>query len=351
MALQPYEEYLKDAKDIHGDKYIYPSKEVYESKDLKIPLVCAIHGTFHKNRREHIRLKAGCAKCAIKQRKGKKKITREQVIERSNKIHNNKYNYDKMVLGATTKVHVTITCPIHGDFQQAPYKHMDNRGCPKCAGKHSYNYEEWRELAKSIRGDKYSYDNAYYVNKTTKVNITCKLHGDFSQLPGDHLYKKVGCGLCNASTGEKKVITILEKHNIPYEFQYSLPDSRYEFDFKIPGINILIEYNGKQHYEFTPHFHSRPGYGFDYQQELDHQKRLLIDSTDLNLIVIRYDVVDMEDFLLKEISKYYKYRVNNKWYKTYLAYLKGEKLLNPDGSENLVDPEVRKNASKYLVHK
>lgn len=27
---------------------------------------------------------------------------------------------------------VTIICPIHGEFQQKPYKHLQGQGCPIC---------------------------------------------------------------------------------------------------------------------------------------------------------------------------------------------------------------------------
>jgi len=47
-------------------------------------------------------------------------------------VHGNRYNYSKT---AYTNYHtkVTITCPIHGDFEQTPAHHINGTGCSSCA--------------------------------------------------------------------------------------------------------------------------------------------------------------------------------------------------------------------------
>jgi len=55
----------------------------------------------------------------------------ETFIERSNLLHNSKYNYDNVVyVNAHTKIE--IVCPIHGSWQQRPHDHLTGYGCPKC---------------------------------------------------------------------------------------------------------------------------------------------------------------------------------------------------------------------------
>ena len=62
------------------------------------------------------------------------RITLEEIIERHKKSNpNTDYDYGKTVLGQTLHDKVIITCPIHGDFIQAPHEHMKGQGCPKCA--------------------------------------------------------------------------------------------------------------------------------------------------------------------------------------------------------------------------
>ena len=60
-----------------------------------------------------------------------RKITKEEFIQRASTIHNNKYLYDK-VNYVNTSTKVTITCPIHGDFKQTPNNHLQGQGCQKC---------------------------------------------------------------------------------------------------------------------------------------------------------------------------------------------------------------------------
>ena len=59
------------------------------------------------------------------------KKTTEQFIFEANKKHSNFYNYSKTNY-INNKTKVIITCPIHGDFEQAPANHLGGQGCRKC---------------------------------------------------------------------------------------------------------------------------------------------------------------------------------------------------------------------------
>lgn len=120
-------------------------------------------------------------------------------VERANKVHNNKYSYEKVnYINSLTKV--IITCPIHGDFEQSPAQHLSRHGCPKCAtiyikSKISSNTKDFIEKAKQIHGDKYDYSKVLYVNNRNPVEIICPEHGSFYQTPKNHL-KNGGCKKC-----------------------------------------------------------------------------------------------------------------------------------------------------------
>lgn len=57
-----YDEFVKRAKAVHGDKYDY-SKVQYVRKDVKVCIVCPIHGEFMQTPASHIVQKQGCPKC------------------------------------------------------------------------------------------------------------------------------------------------------------------------------------------------------------------------------------------------------------------------------------------------
>ena len=61
-----------------------------------------------------------------------------------------KYDYSKVeYINAKTKV--CIICPIHGEFWQTPYQHLNlKQGCSKCSKNHNYTTEEFIDRAKEI---------------------------------------------------------------------------------------------------------------------------------------------------------------------------------------------------------
>lgn len=68
-------------------------------------------------------------------------------------------------------------------------------GCPRCAKCCQYTTIEWIEKAKEIHGNKYDYSKAIYINSKTKLTIICPIHGEFEQAPSEHLGGK-GCKYC-----------------------------------------------------------------------------------------------------------------------------------------------------------
>lgn len=60
--------------------------------------------------------------------------------------------------------------------------------------------------AKKVHGDKYDYTKVNYINNSTKICITCPKHGDFWQMPNNHLSGN-GCPIC-CKRKEKKVFGI-----------------------------------------------------------------------------------------------------------------------------------------------
>jgi len=124
-----------------------------------------------------------------------KKLTIEEFILISNKKHNNKYNYSKSIY-VNNHTKLIISCPKHGDFLQKPNDHMNGHGCDICGGKIKITSKEFIIKANLIHNNKFDYSNIEYTNTTTKTNIKCVKHGEFYQLPSSHL-QGVGCPKCN----------------------------------------------------------------------------------------------------------------------------------------------------------
>lgn len=68
---------------------------------------------------------------------------------KANKKHNNFYDYDKInYINGKTKT--TITCKIHGDFDQLPESHLSGHGCKKCATV-GFSKESWLKRLKGMK--------------------------------------------------------------------------------------------------------------------------------------------------------------------------------------------------------
>lgn len=58
-------------------------------------------------------------------------ISAEEIQRRGEIKHANKYVYHLDTYKGTQKL-MSITCPIHGKFEQRPVDHCAGQGCPKC---------------------------------------------------------------------------------------------------------------------------------------------------------------------------------------------------------------------------
>ena len=123
-----------------------------------------------------------------------KKKSNNEFIREVQLIHHNRYDYSK-VKYINNKTKVCIICPDHGEFWQIPSDHLNGKGCPQCAGNVRYNKDTFVEKAKIIHNDRYDYSKVQYVNAHTKVCIICPEHGEFWQTPNNHLNGN-GCPLC-----------------------------------------------------------------------------------------------------------------------------------------------------------
>ncbi len=192
------EQFIIDAKEIHGGKYDY-SKVVYIRNSENIEIICITHGLFQQTPSAHIS-GSGCAKCANKLASQKLTKTLDQFIIDAKEVHGNKYNYDE---GKYEGAHIKlkIKCQKHGIFDQTPSSHLSGCGCSKCANEESStnqrkSLEQFILDAKKIHEDLYNYDNVVYITCNDEVEIICKKHDKFQQIPSVHLSGS-GCNKCS----------------------------------------------------------------------------------------------------------------------------------------------------------
>ena len=85
----------------------------------------------------------------------KKRLTKEEFIERAEAIHGDQYDYS-LVEYVDNETKVTIVCPNHGRFLQSPGNHLAGRGCVDCARERvSHTTEIFIQKAKEVHGDRF----------------------------------------------------------------------------------------------------------------------------------------------------------------------------------------------------
>lgn len=186
-------EVIDKMKDAHpNDDYDYSNVE-YTKMHNKVCIVChkkdkngVEHGEFWQTPAKHVQGR-GCPKCANERRNLWKKVTLEKFKERANKIFNSFYDYSKVEFD-NLHCKIKIICPVHGEFEQNIYDHLNGHGCAKCAiDATKSNTDEFIEKATRIHGNKYDYSKVDYKGIRNDVTIICPIHGEFEQTPESHL--------------------------------------------------------------------------------------------------------------------------------------------------------------------
>lgn len=252
--------FKKSVKNKFGNNISF-EKLIYLGTAKKCILICKKHNVEMFSRPSDF-LKSGhccCKKCTEEVNSKKGEIL---FLNKAKEIHNNKYDYSLMNY-KNRKTKVKIICPEHGSFEQLPSNHIHPKkpqGCPKCghlkaAKKKQITTKEFIQKSKEINGNRYDYSKTKFINMKTKVEIICPEHGSFFQNPDNHLRKKYGCPFCNESHGEKEISKWLKKNNLSFEREkvylddYGPKGWPLPYDFYITNKNILIEYEGEQHFK------------------------------------------------------------------------------------------------------
>src|ERR1035437_4213742 len=171
-------EFINISKLRHIDRYDYSLVE-YESSKTKVKIICPIHGEFEQRPNSHLSGR-GCIECS-----GLKRPIMSEFIEKCVNIHGDKYDYSNIVY-INSKTDISILCKKHGYFYQSPNSHLNGRGCPECSSIKSKT-SLFIEKSNIIHNFKYDYSHVEYLTARNKVNIICDIHGLFTQTPSNHL--------------------------------------------------------------------------------------------------------------------------------------------------------------------
>lgn len=106
--------------------------------------------------------------------------------------------------------------------------------------------EEFITKAKKIHGDKYDYGLSDYKGSKKKIKIICPIHGEFEQLPNNHL-NGAECYLCGVIKTHKCLLSnneeFKQKANLKHNNQYDY--SKVEYVNNKKEVCIICKKHGE----------------------------------------------------------------------------------------------------------
>jgi len=279
----------------------------YENRNKKIKCYCTIHDNYFESVAGTLLIGSnGCEECVRLSRIQRGRNTHSQFMSKLSMVNNKDFD----VVGEYEAAHTNIRCfcRIHRkDFYALPYALLKGDGCPICS-------QELR--TKNLRRSQADYELSLgkvtdaiicidtYICANTSIKHKCiKCNHVWSPRPND-LLKGHGCPKCFESKLEKRIAKFLSDNDIVYQREKTFEGCKriynLKFDFYIPHCNILIEANGKQHYESVDFWGGEKG--FKIRQERDGIKRDYCTKQNIRLIEISYlDEDIIENTLAKEL--------------------------------------------------
>ena len=155
----------------------------------------------------------------------------------------------------------------------------------------------------------YYYDNKKLNKYRTKTNISLQ---NTQNTQNQNTHRRP----TTQSKGEIECKRVLETI-FRRPFNKARPSSMYnevtnvnlELDCFNEHMKLACEYNGRQHYQYTPYFHGNSIDKFRAQQYRDFMKSVLCEKNGITLIIVPYTVKidDIEDYI-KNILKQTRYK-------------------------------------------
>ena len=195
MAKLTTEDFIKKAREVHGDKYDY-SKVEYVNATTPVVIICPKHGEFLQNPYNHTDGR-GCKKCATEVTAAKLRYwTEARCYEEASRYSELKSfrTQSEDAYNAALKHHWLK------NYTWLSYKIDVSKPKKK---RQSYTQDEIIDRLRSIFGDRYSYEKVVYKAMKVPITLVCHEkdangveHGEFSMRPDNIFSSNQGCPKC-----------------------------------------------------------------------------------------------------------------------------------------------------------
>lgn len=154
-----------------------------------------------------------------------------------------------------TFIFITVRCSLGHISKMKWDNFQQNKDCKYCANNVTFTYEYVKEYIESFG---YKLLSTEYEVSTKPLKLQCPNEHEFEMSFEKFYNAGHRCTKCSESKGEREITRILNKYNIENVSQCRFEGCKFKqqlpFDFYLPKYNILIEYDGEQHYKMFDYF-------------------------------------------------------------------------------------------------
>jgi len=290
------------------EKGIIPIEE-YKRNEIPIKFQCLKCGYIWDATPANIKNGTGCPKCA-KENIGKKQF--EEAKEKFNNLIPELEERGIIPLEEYkgNRIPIKFKCLKCGYiWKTLPISIKRGHGCPECAKAYTKKlFEEAKEKFNNLipeLEEKGIIPLEEYKGSKNFIKFQCLKCGHIWEAKPDKIKNGSGCPKCAYSKGEDILSRIFNKLNIKYIPQYSFDDlkikGKLRFDFYLSNNNILIEFDGIQHFEKVKYFNDKKG--LEKTQLSDKLKEEYCKQNNIPLIRISYKDFNKLENLLEVKNK------------------------------------------------
>lgn len=269
----------------------------YKNGRTKVNLECSVCGYRFGATPGSLYMKHGCPKCS-----GSLKKSTSEFIEELRIV-----NDSITVLGnyKNSKTEIMVSCNKCGHkWGATPNSLLSGKGCRVCAGTMPKSHEQFITEMKQKHPTVNVIGN--YINNREKVECKCMVCGKtFYGIPHAMIDMNHDCPYCSMSQGERAISNWLDNNGFVYCQEYRFADckdiNQLPFDFYIPSINTVIEYDGVQHFKVNQFFGGKKA--FDKLKIHDKIKDNYCSKNGINILRISfYDYKNINEILTNKLT-------------------------------------------------
>lgn len=272
-----------------------------------------------------------CPHCKEIKSNSTKKVTEEEFIKRIKEQTGDEYSY----ISGFTKMNEKVImrhniCEHEWEIEPKMFTGVKQRRCPKCANKNRGKYALKENYLESILKDSYDGNEYKWLSEYSGNNkhyhkiLHIECDREYEVRPND-FQQGYRCPYCSQELKESRNLGYIKdyliKNKVEFEIEKKFEECKNKsylpFDIYIPSKNLLIEYDGEQHF--------KPTFGCDKENRIEllkntHKRDLIKNEyaiyQKISLLRIPYglkkkDYIDIiesilsnEENMIKIIKKY-----------------------------------------------